>query len=44
VICKGRVQLRYGAAPVRIRTAKSALVTTIVVDFAGSRHDAVIRC
>lgn len=41
--CKGRVTIRRGAAPVRIRSSKSALVTTIIADFAGSR-DAVIRC
>jgi hypothetical protein len=44
VTCKGRVSVRPGAAPVRIRTSKSALVTTIILDFAGSRDDTVIRC
>ena len=44
VVCKGRVYIRRGTAPVRIRTSKSPLTTTIVADFAGSREDAVIRC
>ena len=44
VTCKGRVQMRYGPAPVRVRTRKSALVTTFFADFAGSRNDATIRC
>ena len=42
--CKGRLYIRRGTAPVRIRTAKSALKTTIIADFAGSGHDAVITC
>jgi hypothetical protein len=44
VICKGRRSVRLGAAPVRIRTWKSAFRTSIIVDFAGSREDVVIRC
>ncbi len=44
VVCKGKVRLRYGPAPVQIRTRKSALVTTFFVDFAGSKNDATLRC
>ena len=44
VRCKGRNYVRRGTAPVDIRTSKTALTTTIVADFAGSRHDAMIRC
>lgn len=43
VTCKGKVYVRRGSAPVSIRTTKTALVTTIVADFAGP-DDAVIRC
>jgi hypothetical protein len=42
--CKGRVTIRRGAAPVRIHSSRSALVTTIIADFAGSRDDVVVRC
>jgi hypothetical protein len=44
VRCKGEVHVRLGPAPVRVSTRKSALVTTIYADFAGSRHDATVRC
>jgi hypothetical protein len=44
VRCKGHVYVRRGSAPVRIRTSKTALSTTIIADFAGSREDAMIRC
>jgi len=44
ITCKGRVQMRFGAAPVDVRTSRSALVTTIFIDFAGSRDDATVRC
>lgn len=44
VRCKGRVYVRFGAPPVRIRTFKTALTTSILADFAGSRDDSVIRC
>ncbi len=44
VVCKGKVRLRYGPAPVQIRTQKTALVTTFFVDFAGSKNDATLRC
>jgi len=44
VTCKGRVHHRLGAAPVRIRTSKTAVVTSIFIDFAGSGQDAVVRC
>jgi len=43
IVCKGRVYVRFGPAPVAIRTSDSALRTTITVDFAGSK-DAVVRC
>jgi hypothetical protein len=44
VRCNGRLSVLLGAAPVRIRTSKSLLRTTIVADFAGSRDDYVVRC
>jgi hypothetical protein len=44
VICKGTLHIRVGSRPVRIRTSKTVLRTTIFVDFAGSRDDATIRC
>lgn len=44
VTCKGRVHMRFGAAPVTIHTSKTAVLTTIFLDFAGSRDDAVVRC
>jgi len=44
VTCKGRVSVRLGAAPVRVRTSNTALRTAIFLDFAGSRDDVVIRC
>ena len=45
VTCKsGRVYVRTGPAPVRIRTSNSLLRTTIIADFAGSKDDSVIRC
>ena len=44
VTCKGKVKRRVGPAPVNVRTSKTALRTTIYADFAGSRHDATIRC
>ena len=44
VVCKGKVHVRVGPAPVRIRTSKTALRTNVLADFAGSRHDAVVRC
>ncbi|HEV7807003.1 MAG TPA: hypothetical protein VGO80_14365 [Solirubrobacteraceae bacterium] len=44
VSCNGRISVLFGAAPVRVRTSKSALRTTVVADFAGSRDDAVVRC
>ena len=44
VRCKGRVDVLLGPAPVQVSTRKSALVTTIYADFAGSRHDVTIRC
>jgi len=43
IVCKGRVYVRLGPAPVAVRTSKSAFRTTIVADFAGSK-DAVVRC
>jgi hypothetical protein len=43
VKCNGRVYIRRGAPPVRIRTSKAILRTTIIIDFAGP-DDAVIRC
>ncbi len=43
IVCKGRVYIRLGPAPVRIRTSNSALRTTIIADFAGPK-DAVVRC
>ena len=43
IVCKGRVYVRLGPAPVAIRTSNSALRTTIIADFAGSK-DAVVRC
>jgi hypothetical protein len=43
IVCKGRVYVRVGPAPVAIRTRDSALRTTIVADFAGPK-DAVVRC
>jgi hypothetical protein len=43
IVCKGRVYIRLGPAPVRIHTSDSALRTTIIADFAGTK-DAVIRC
>ncbi len=43
IVCKGRVYVRLGPAPVAIRTSNSAFRTTIVADFAGSK-DAVVRC
>jgi hypothetical protein len=42
--CKGKLHIRRGPAPVSIRTSKTALVTTIIADFAGSKNDALIRC
>jgi hypothetical protein len=44
VTCNGRVSVLLGAAPLRLRTSKSALRTTIVADFAGSHDDTVVRC
>jgi hypothetical protein len=41
---RGRVYVRVGPAPVRIRTSDTLLRTTIVIDFAGSRANSVIRC
>jgi len=43
IVCKGRVYVRVGPAPVAIRTSNSALRTTIIADFAGPK-DAVVRC
>lgn len=43
IVCKGKVSVRLGPAPVRIHTTDSALTSTIIVDFAGP-HDAVVRC
>jgi hypothetical protein len=43
IVCKGRVYVRLGPAPVAIRTRDSALRTTIIADFAGPK-DAVVRC
>ncbi len=40
----GRVHVLIGPAPVRVSTQKTALVTTLTADFAGSRHDKLIRC
>jgi hypothetical protein len=44
VVCKGKVHVRVGPAPVNIRTFKTALRTNVLADFAGSRHDATVRC
>ena len=44
VRCNGRLSVLFGAAPVRIRTSKTLLRTTIIADFAGSRDDFVVRC
>jgi hypothetical protein len=44
VSCNGRISVLRGAAPVSIRTSKSALRTTVIADFAGSHDDAVVRC
>jgi hypothetical protein len=44
VVCKGKVHVRVGPAPVSIRTNKTALRTNVLADFAGSSHDAVVRC
>ena len=44
VMCNGRRSVLFGAAPVRIRTSKSLLRTTIIADFAGSRDDFAVRC
>ena len=43
IVCKGKVYVRVGPAPVRIRTSDTALRTTIIADFAGPK-DAVVRC
>lgn len=42
--CKGKVYLRFGPAPVKVNTAKTALRTTVYADFAGSSQDAEVRC
>jgi hypothetical protein len=44
VSCNGRISVLLGAAPVSVRTSKSALRTTVIADFAGSHDDAVVRC
>jgi hypothetical protein len=44
IVCKGRVHVVVGPAPVNVRTSKTALVTTFFADFAGSRNDATVRC
>ena len=44
VICKGRLYVRIGPAPVKVHTSTTPFRTTIVSDFAGSRNDSVIRC
>ena len=44
VRCKGKVDVLLGPAPVQVSTRKSALVTTIYADFAGSGHDQKVRC
>lgn len=44
VTCNGKVHVRVGPAPVDVRTTRSALRTSVTADFAGSRHDAVVRC
>jgi hypothetical protein len=43
IVCKGRVYVRVGPAPVAIRTRDTVLRTTIIADFAGPK-DAVVRC
>ena len=40
----GRVHVLIGPAPVRVSTQSTALLTTMTADFAGSRHDKLIRC
>jgi hypothetical protein len=44
IVCKGKVHVRLGPAPVRVRTSKTALVTSFYADFAGSASDVEIRC
>ena len=44
IVCKGKLHVRIGPAPVDIRTQKTALTTTIIADFAGSKNDAMVRC
>jgi len=44
VTCKGKVYVRVGPAPVDVRSSTTALRTSITADFAGTRHDALIRC
>ena len=43
IVCKGRVYVRLGLAPVRIHTSNTPFRVTIIADFAGPK-DAVIRC
>jgi hypothetical protein len=44
VKCKGRIYVRVGPAPVQVRTTTSALRTSVIADFAGSRNDAIVQC
>lgn len=44
VICKGKLSVVVGPAPVKIRTRDTALRTSVVADFAGSDYDATVRC